>query len=346
MNNIPKLSIIVPIYNVEQFIERCVKSILDQTFMDFELILVNDGSKDNCPVICDNYAKKDSRIIVIHKKNEGLVSARKAGLGIANGDYIGYVDSDDWIDPRMFERMYAAAIEYGVDIVSCDFYISSIDGDIPCRLNTRTGYYSKLDLEKDLYLNILFDTKSNDFGITPSLCTKIFKKSIIEKYQYSVDNRIAMGEDLAVTLPCILNANSIYVLDNTYLYHYWQNPDSITRSYVKDYFERNVLLFDHLEKVIRGEYYNILKRQLDYFVVSKTSAAIINENKRDKADLKESKKYILKNIKNKTVKKSFKWDMLNNLIIRDKIYLILIKLHLFSYFYSLIYNRDQKVNCE
>ena len=89
-----------------------------------------------------------------------------------------------------------------------------------------------------------------------------------------------------------------------------------------------------------------MKRQLDYFVVSKTSAAIINENKRDKADLKGSKKYILKNIKNKTVKKSFKWDMLNNLIIRDKIYLILIKLHLFSYFYSLIYNRDQKVNCE
>ena len=96
----PKLSIIVPVYNVEQYLDKCIKSILNQTFKDFELILVDDGSIDNSGEICDEYAKKDSRVKVIHKKNGGLAAARNTGLIIARGDYVGFVDSDDWIEPR------------------------------------------------------------------------------------------------------------------------------------------------------------------------------------------------------------------------------------------------------
>ena len=116
-----KLSIIVPVYNVEPYLRRCIDSILAQTFTDFELILVDDGSPDNCPAICDEYAEKDPRIVVIHKQNGGLSDARNAGLDIARGEYIGFVDSDDYIDAEMYEKMYNAAIMHNSDIVSCAY---------------------------------------------------------------------------------------------------------------------------------------------------------------------------------------------------------------------------------
>lgn len=97
------ISIIVPVYNVEKYLERCIESIVNQTYKDIEIILVDDGSPDNCSVICDRYAEKDNRIKVIHKQNGGLINARKSGLEIAQGDYIGFVDSDDWIEPEMYE---------------------------------------------------------------------------------------------------------------------------------------------------------------------------------------------------------------------------------------------------
>ena len=117
----PELSIIVPVYKVEPYLRRCIDSILAQTFRDFELILIDDGSPDNCGAICDEYAAKDSRIIVIHQKNQGVSAARNAGLDIAKGTYLGFVDSDDWIEPEMYETMIATAKEKQVDVskVSC-----------------------------------------------------------------------------------------------------------------------------------------------------------------------------------------------------------------------------------
>ena len=111
------LSIIVPIYKIEEFLRQCVESILAQSFQDFELILVDDGSPDSCPEICEQYAEKDSRIKVIHKLNGGLVSARKAGLKAASGEYIGYVDGDDWIEPDFYEKLMRKAMNFDADIV-------------------------------------------------------------------------------------------------------------------------------------------------------------------------------------------------------------------------------------
>ncbi len=99
----PLFSIIIPVYNVEKYLNKCVDSVLNQTFTDFEVILVDDGSPDNCPAICDSYAEKDKRVRVIHKQNGGLICARKSGLEAARGDYIGFVDSDDWIEENMYE---------------------------------------------------------------------------------------------------------------------------------------------------------------------------------------------------------------------------------------------------
>ncbi len=114
------ISVIIPVYQVEPYLEKCVKSVLDQTYEDLEIILVDDGSPDNCPAMCDAFAARDSRVRVIHQKNGGLSAARNAGLDTAGGAYIGFVDSDDYIAPDMYEKLYAAMTETGADLVVCD----------------------------------------------------------------------------------------------------------------------------------------------------------------------------------------------------------------------------------
>lgn len=128
MNSQPKISVIVPVYKVENFLDRCVESIVGQTYENLEIILVDDGSPDNCPSMCDKWAEKDRRIKVIHKENGGVSSARNAALDIVSGDYIGFVDSDDWIDPGMYEFLYENSQKYDADISYCGTFYNYEDG--------------------------------------------------------------------------------------------------------------------------------------------------------------------------------------------------------------------------
>ena len=127
----PLLSIIVPVYNVENYLQKCIDSILAQTLTDFELILVDDGSPDGCPALCDAAAAKDARVRVIHQKNGGLSAARNAGLDVARGAWIGFVDSDDYIAPEMYEKLYRAVQSTGADLALCD-YAKVDEAGVPC----------------------------------------------------------------------------------------------------------------------------------------------------------------------------------------------------------------------
>ena len=126
----PKVSVILPIYCVEKFLERCLKSVTEQTLRDIEIILVDDGSLDNCPVMCDNYGKLDRRIKVIHKKNEGLGYARNTGLDYATGEYVAFIDSDDFIDINMMNQLYTYAYKYDLDAVFCGMKFVDAHGNI------------------------------------------------------------------------------------------------------------------------------------------------------------------------------------------------------------------------
>lgn len=128
MNSQPKISVIVPVYKTEGLLDRCVESIVGQTYKNLEIILVDDGSPDNCPAMCDEWAEKDSRIRVIHKENGGVSSARNAALDIATGDYIGFVDSDDWIEPEMYSSLIQKISESGKNIALCSYYAVEISG--------------------------------------------------------------------------------------------------------------------------------------------------------------------------------------------------------------------------
>lgn len=187
-----ELSIIVPVYKVEKYLPKCIDSILAQTFTDFELILIDDGSPDRCGDICDEYAAKDDRIIVIHQENKGVSAARNAGLDIARGEYIGFVDSDDWIEPEMYETMLATAKESEAEIVACGANHSD---------ETETILFQELleDLElyNDKMLAELFRLP-NRFG--GCIWNKLYKTSVAKSVRFQ--SGVKMAEDRLYLFDC------------------------------------------------------------------------------------------------------------------------------------------------
>ncbi|GFI21421.1 putative glycosyltransferase EpsJ [Lachnospiraceae bacterium] len=223
------ISIIVPIYNIENYLPQCIESIMKQTYTDLEILLVDDGSKDSCSKICDKYKERDSRIKVIHKENGGLVSARKAGLVEAQGEYVAYVDGDDWIEANMFMELFNILDRYQVDIVMCGHIedTGNISKKVLCGLEE--GYYDKRQLIETVYPSMIAGDAFFDWNVSAGVWGKLFKKESIMCYQMAVDERICMGEDAACTYPALLNAHSIYVVSKC-LYHYRQTTGSMVKN--------------------------------------------------------------------------------------------------------------------
>ncbi len=231
------ISVIVPIYNIKQYISECIESIINQTYKDMEIILVDDGSTDGSERICDAYAKKDDRIKVIHKKNEGLVRARKTGLENATGDYIAYVDGDDWIEHDMIAKLYDALTEQKVDIAMCGRFEDTGDTKRPVYHGLSEGRYDKQALMDIVYPNMIVNGAFFEWGIFPGVWDKLFRRECLEKYQMAVDDRLTMGEDAACTYPCLLNADSIYIVHEC-LYHYRQSQASMVKKSGNHSYER------------------------------------------------------------------------------------------------------------
>lgn len=212
-----ELSIIVPVYKVEKQLEQCIRSILNQSFTNFELILVDDGSPDKCGEICDEYEKKDKRIKVIHKKNGGLSDARNAGLDIAKGKYIGFVDSDDIIHPEMYERMYNFINKYNVDIVQCKFKkFKSIEdiNKLSNINNTNIEYYTS----KEAIMDMIDNNKIN-----VNTWNKLYKRELFENERFPKGK---IHEDEFLTYKLMYESNKIAYI-NEELYYYYQNDNGI-----------------------------------------------------------------------------------------------------------------------
>lgn len=271
MKNNPIISIIVPIYGVEKYLDQCIKSILIQTFADFEVILVNDGSKDRCSLICDEFAKKDHRVKVIHKLNGGLVSARKAGLKISKGIYVGYVDGDDWIEQTMYEELLNLALKYDADIVAAG-HKEEINGNVSEVLynNLNEGLYTNEKLNSELFPKMINTGAFSQFGVFSYLWNKLFKRDIIFDSQMDVDDNIFMAEDAACSYPAILKAKSVYIKHSA-KYHYRQRVDSMVKTRDSNYLEieKFNLLYEHLKNVFKkSHHYSVLLTQLNSFILS------------------------------------------------------------------------------
>jgi len=224
MSNYPIISIIVPVYNVEKYLRRCIDSILNQTFENFELILIDDGSTDYSGIICDEYKKKDNRIVVIHKENEGAAVARNLGVDIAKGSYIGFVDSDDYIDKSMYDQLYEALRENNSDMCLCG--IKNIYDDN--RKEKESEYifkdkknYNNIDTIKILYSG---NTKEKIYLTAP--CNKLYNKELIKKVRYPQKLKY---EDSFVIHKLLYECNKITYIEQC-LYYYYQRENSTMNS--------------------------------------------------------------------------------------------------------------------
>ena len=222
------ISIIVPVYNVEKYIEKCVNSIINQTYRNIEIILVDDGSKDRSGEICDELKLKDNRIKIIHKQNGGLSDARNAGMKIANGNYIGFVDSDDYIKEDMFETLYELCKKYNSDISIVSYYEIYHDKVIGVRDSKKLYELNKIDAMKEILI---------DRAIQSYAWNKLFKRELFEQIEFPTNKNF---EDIATTLLLFERADKVVLLEDP-KYYYVRRDDSIVgnRNYktYKDYLD-------------------------------------------------------------------------------------------------------------
>ena len=221
------VSVIVPVYNTEKYLSRCLDSIAHQTLQDIEIICVDDGSTDSSLSILQSYARRDQRIRIIKKKNGGLVSARKAGVQEVSGTYIGYVDSDDWIEPDMYEKLYGYAVRDQADMVSSGYifegnYITTHYDDVP------EGLYDPEEMDF-LRANAIYNLGTKDVGIRGSLCCKIFLAEKFKEVQLNIPEEISMSEDKLCILSYLLVCNRVSVLKKAF-YHYMIHQESMVHT--------------------------------------------------------------------------------------------------------------------
>lgn len=243
-----KLSVIIPVYNVEKYIDECVSSVLNQTLRNIEIILVDDESPDNCPILCDEYSKMDSRVKVIHKKNGGLGFARNSGIEVATGEYVTFLDSDDFVDNDAYEKLIGLIEASRLDLLYYKFRRFSNGSDIEITHKTNHVNLYKDEEIQTLMLDIIASGPliKNDHIIQCSSCTAVYKRDIIEKNNIRFHSeRELISEDLIFNLDFLSCARKVAYNESEY-YHYRVNPISLTGTVRIDRISKNLQLYDFI----------------------------------------------------------------------------------------------------
>lgn len=262
-----RLSVIVPIYNAAPFLEKCINSIIKQTFRDMEIILVDDGSTDNSLEICKRYQGMDIRIKVISKENGGLISARKAGISEADGELIGFVDSDDWIEEDMYEELVKCYVQTGCDLVSSGIIR---DYESPQRTVRVMDHYEEglyEHLGDEIYPSMLYSREHCDYGLYSTLVNKLFKKDKLAAVYEGIDEAVFYGEDALTLYSYCMSISSIYIKRKAY-YHYNIRSGSMCSTPDSRLPYNTYLLYTGLKKVFtQSEQSAVLMKQLKKYVL-------------------------------------------------------------------------------
>jgi len=318
--NEPKVSIIVPVYKAEDYLQRCVNSLTNQTLTDIEIILVDDGSPGISPRLCDEMAQKDNRIKVIHKENGGAGYARNSGLKIAKGKYIGFVDSDDFVEKDMYEVMYTTLEKYDSDLVMTgiiqeDGCVFGKEGD--CEIKTffkEDTHFETFEELKGLRLGIIgsLPGEAEDSRYGMSVWKNLFKREIIEKNNLTFQSeRQMLSEDALFMVDYIASVKKATGINRAF-YHYCRNGDSISKSYKKDRFEKALVFLKEAEKryqkdIPQEEYKIYLDRFWQSFcrVLCSQEVMYCKEQKADYATIKQGLKKICEHDETRRVLKTY-----------------------------------------
>jgi glycosyltransferase involved in cell wall biosynthesis len=334
MGGIMKVSVIVPVYNVENYLEQCLSSIVRQSYKDLEIILVDDGSIDDSSAICDRYAIKDKRIRVIHKQNGGLMSAWKTGLNLSTGNYIGFVDSDDWIDDNMYECLIENALRHNADIVVCQLIQENKKQNSHTKesLCLQPGIYDKYRIKNELISGIINDGRFLGRKLSPNRVTKLFKREILEQNKYLFDHKISFGEDLITSFACVLDATKIVIMEDFFPYHYRYNNQSITRKYDQKLIDKINLLNNKLQEIANKKGIKI-NEQIANDYISLALLCIESEILYSPFPFKYKIEKIKRICKSDLFVSSLKNGMIHKFSIKYKFFLFLIKKNMYISLY-------------
>lgn len=310
-----KVSIIVPVYNAEKYLNRCVESLINQTLKDIEMIFVNDGSTDNSINILKSYKEKDKRIVIIDKKNEGVSEARNQGISKAKGEFIFFVDSDDWIDLDTLEKMYKTAIQDDIDIVICSYVREFKDHskEKSIDLNDKIIYKDN-DLEQ-LHLSIIGPldnqiSKSENLDSVGTVWAKLYKSSLIQKSEVKfIDlKEIGSAEDTLFNIMLFKDVKTVKFINKPY-YHYWKdNDNSVTSGYNPRLKEQRKVMFNYIKTFIDS---NKLDEKFDEALKNRICISVLglglNEcNKDNKLSLNKKIKNIKSILNDEMIKQGYK----------------------------------------
>lgn len=259
----PLVSIIVTAYNVSKYIDECLYSICQQQYENIEVIVVDDGSTDGTGVICDHYANRDNRFRVIHQKNQGRVLARALGVKVAKGNYIGFIDGDDWIEPELYKYLIGIVQKYAVDMVASG-YINDDNGICNVVEEPLEERAYKTPEEIDYVLaNFLFNEDGKTRGMIWSQYSKLYKKNILKRIMDKVPSEMQFSEDCLLNILYILEAKSIYIGKAAY-YHYRIHDESTVQRLCEEYLGQVNILFIELKKIFKAhKNHKALLKQLD-----------------------------------------------------------------------------------
>lgn len=247
-----KVSIIVPVYKAEQYLKKCVDSLRNQTYRNLEILLVDDGSPDGSGRLCDSFAGEDSRIRAIHKENGGLISAWKRGVAESSGEYLCFVDSDDWVDRNMIEEMAAQLTGEQREIIASDYVIERDDGSRQfVWQQLPPGEYDRDRIEKEVIPNLL---GRESRYITISRCMKLIGRILIEENQKYSNPAVTTGEDMTIMLPALIDCNRLVVMEKKAYYHYLYVKESMIHKYDPKAFEHIQLLKQTILNIVADKF--------------------------------------------------------------------------------------------
>ncbi len=245
------LSVIVPIYNSEKYLPRCIDSILHQKYTNVEVILVDDGSTDRSGEICDEFARKDMRVVTYHNENQGSVAARNFGADAAKGELLTFVDSDDWIEEDMYCELMRHYKEHQPDMISSGYLYDSGKKLWSEKDMLPPGFYDRGAIRQSVIPRMMYDAEYGRRGVTPSLCTKIFKKSLYLETARKIDTQITYGDDAAIAYISMVKASGIVFTEGAW-YHYCVHDNSLSTSYDMDSLVRIKQFEDYMETCFKN----------------------------------------------------------------------------------------------
>ncbi|MBR5272580.1 MAG: glycosyltransferase [Clostridia bacterium] len=262
-----KISVIIPVYNAEKFLHKCLSTVLNQTFKDYEIILVNDGSKDNSGAICDEYAAKYDFIRAFHKENGGASSARNYGMQFAQGEYINFVDADDWMELDMYEKLVKAS-EGGVDLVMCNCKRPSDDKGNFNNIcyNLPSGYYDRARILEHVYPCLVMQ-EHMDFNPLIAPWGKLYKRALLVDNKITFDEALRFCEDELFSAIVSEKMQSFYYLKDEYLYIYYYNPNSSVTSFNAKKWEVYIDLYEKMRDRYADNKDYDFTRQLDILII-------------------------------------------------------------------------------